>query len=85
MAYFQIHRLCLIRLCHLQQVVFLELGYLRLLLLMVGGGVIANALIGYTESIDIAAMIVEAVSMRMPLYLLFLLIVSSILSAEVGR
>ncbi|EIK74500.1 hypothetical protein CGSMWGv75712_01435 [Gardnerella vaginalis 75712] len=84
MAYFQIHRLCLIRLCHLQQVVFLELGYLRLLLLM-GGGVIANALIGYTESIDIAAMIVEAVSMRMPLYLLFLLIVSSILSAEVGR
>ena len=50
-----------------------------------GGGVIANALIGYTESIDIAAMIVEAVSMRMPLYLLFLLIVSSILSAEVGR
>ncbi|EPI56786.1 hypothetical protein HMPREF1573_00689 [Gardnerella vaginalis JCP7276] len=83
MAYFQIHRLCLIRLCHLQQVVFLELGYLRLLLLM--GGVIANALIGYTESIDIAAMIVEAVSMRMPLYLLFLLIVSSILSAEVGR
>ncbi|BAQ33797.1 hypothetical protein GAVG_1145 [Gardnerella vaginalis ATCC 14018 = JCM 11026] len=50
-----------------------------------GGGVIANALIGYTESSDIAAMIVEAVSMRMPLYLLFLLIVSSILSAEVGR
>lgn len=48
-----------------------------------GGGVIANALIGHAESSDIAAMIVEVVSMRMPLYLLFLLIVSSILSAEV--
>lgn len=48
-----------------------------------GGGVIANALIGHTESSDIAAMIVEVVSMRMPLYLLFLLIASSILSAEV--
>ena len=47
------------------------------------GGVIANALIGHTESSDIAAMIVEVVSMRMPLYLLFLLIASSILSAEV--
>lgn len=50
-----------------------------------GGGVIANVLIEHTESSDIAAMTVEAANMRMPLYLLFLLIVNSILLAEVGR